>query len=59
MSVKHGKEIPDLKHFDLVISTNTFDEALSLSEKCRKTGVKFIYAQSCGVSGVYFSDLGK
>lgn len=59
MSVKWDKSLPNLQAFNTVVCTSTFDEAIQLSAKCNKLGIKFIYAQTCGVSGIYFSDLGK
>ena len=59
MSVKWDKSLPNLENFNIVVCTSTLDEAIQLSTKCNKLGVKFIFAQSSGVSGIYFSDLGK
>jgi hypothetical protein len=58
MLVDHVHTIPDVSHYSVVISTLPYFQSHEISLLCRESNVKFIYAETKGVSGIYFADLG-
>lgn len=58
MIIDHTAILPNLKNYSIVVSTLGYNKSQEISEKARNEGVKFIYAETKGVSGLYFSDLG-
>ena len=59
MLVEHAESIPLLTNYSVVISTEDYEKSLEIAHLSRNAGVKFIYAESRGVSGIYFADLGQ
>ena len=59
MVVNHCENIPPLEGYNVVISTTSYGESLSISEECRKNKIKFVHTQTAGVSGTYFADFGE
>jgi hypothetical protein len=58
MLVEHAESLPNLNNYSVVISTEDYEKSLELALLSRAANVKFIYAESRGVSGIYFADLG-
>lgn len=58
MVIEHSEAVPDFDKYTVVVSTIGFEESKEIALKARKAGVKFIYTETKGVSGVYFADLG-
>lgn len=58
MLVDYSDKLPDLNNYSIVISTLSYDQSRDISQLCRKSNVKFLYAETKGVSGIYFADLG-
>lgn len=58
MLVEHAESLPNLSNYSVVISTEDYERSLELALLSRAANVKFIYAESRGVSGIYFADLG-
>lgn len=59
MLVEHAESLPTLNGYSVVVSTEDYERSLELALLSRSAGVKFIYAESRGVSGIYFADLGE
>lgn len=60
MEIDHTETVPaDLEKYAIVVSTADYDFSSQLAEQARKVGAKFIYAETKGVSGIYFADLGE
>lgn len=58
MLIDHSETVPSLDKYSVVVSTANYTLSSSLAAESRKLGIKFIYAQTRGVSGIYFADLG-
>lgn len=60
MVIDHTETLPeDLDKYSVIVSTADYDFSSQLADKARKLGVKFIYTETKGVSGIYFADFGK
>jgi hypothetical protein len=44
MLVDYSNKLPDLNNYSIVISTLSYDQSLDISQLCRKSNVKFLYA---------------
>lgn len=58
MLVDHVETLPDVSAYSVVISTLPYLQSREISQSCHDSKVKFIYAETKGVSGIYFADLG-
>lgn len=59
MIVEHNEKLPaTFKDYHLVVSTLPIDASRDISQQCRKENIKFVYSETCGVSGNYFADFG-
>ena len=58
MMIDHCETVPAIDKYSVVVSTANYDYSAELAAEVRKKGIRFIYAQTKGVSGIYFADLG-
>jgi hypothetical protein len=58
MLIEYSETLPELTKYSVIVSTADYDYSKQLAEQARKAGVKFVYTETKGVSGIYFADLG-
>ena len=57
MMIDYAEKVPELKQYSVIVSTLSYESSRDIANSARKQGIKFIYTETKGVSGIYFADL--